>query len=43
MRKILVSTMSVCAAMLLFVAQTNANSFKYFILYEADMPESMKK
>lgn len=43
MRKMLVSIMSACAVALVFIAQTNANSFKWYILYEADMPESLKK
>lgn len=43
MRKMLLSTMSVCAAMLVFIAQSSANSFKWYILYEPNMPKSMRE
>jgi cyclic lactone autoinducer peptide len=42
MRKLLVSGSSFLAAALIFIAQTNANSLKWFILYEPDIPESMR-
>lgn len=43
MRKMLFSIMSTCAAVLVFIAQTNANSFKWYILYEPGMPKSISK
>lgn len=42
MRKLLLLGSSFFASALVFIAQTNANSFKWIILYEPDIPESMR-
>lgn len=42
MRRLLISSISLFATVLVFVAQTNVNSLKWFILYEPDIPESMR-
>lgn len=42
MRKLWVFGSSLFAAVLFFVAETNANSFKWLILYEPEIPESMR-
>jgi|GEM_PF-4538270 len=42
MRKLLVFGSSIFAAVLVLVAQTNANSFKFLILHEPEIPESMR-
>lgn len=43
MRKLFFLGSSFFAAALVFIAQANANSFKYWILYEPDLPESLRK
>jgi len=42
MRKLLVLGSSLFATALAFIAQTNVNSFKWLILYEPEIPESMR-
>lgn len=42
MRKLLVLGSSFFAAALVFIAQTNANSFKWILLYEPAIPKSMR-
>jgi cyclic lactone autoinducer peptide len=42
MRRLLVFGSSLFAAALVLVAQTNVNSFKWLILYEPEIPESMR-
>ncbi|HBQ85640.1 MAG TPA: hypothetical protein DD811_04035 [Syntrophomonas sp.] len=43
MRKLFLSGSSFFAAALVFIAQANASSFKYWILYEPDRPQSLRK
>ncbi|CFW97756.1 Staphylococcal AgrD [Syntrophomonas zehnderi OL-4] len=42
MRRLLVLGSSCFAAVLVFVAQTSAHSYKWFLLYEPDIPESLR-
>lgn len=42
MRRLLVLGSSCFAAVLVFIAQTNAHSFKWFIIYEPDVPDSLR-
>lgn len=42
MRKLFVLGSSFFATALVFIAQTNVNSLKWIILYEPDIPESMR-
>lgn len=42
MRKLLVMGSSLFATALVFIAQTNVDSFKWLILYEPDIPESLR-
>ncbi|HHW61266.1 MAG TPA: cyclic lactone autoinducer peptide [Syntrophomonadaceae bacterium] len=43
MRKLFFLGSSFLSIALIFIAQTSANSFKWFILYEPDLPESLRK
>lgn len=43
MRKFFWLGSSFLATALVFIAQANANTFKYWILYEPDLPESLRK
>lgn len=42
MRKLLLWGSSLFAIALVFIAQTNANSLKWIILYEPDIPETLR-
>lgn len=42
MRKLLFSGFYLCTTALVFIAETNVNSFKWLILYEPEIPESMR-
>lgn len=42
MRKLFVLSSSFLAIALVFIAQTSANSFKWLLLYEPDIPESLR-
>lgn len=42
MNKLTVLSTSLLAAVLVFIAQTNVHSLKWFILYEPAIPESMR-
>jgi|LSQX01.2.fsa_nt_gb cyclic lactone autoinducer peptide len=42
MRKLLILGSSLLTTTLVFIAQTNVNSFKWLILYEPEIPESMR-